>query len=1330
MNEDIKQLIQELKKAGVETKVFEDALNAAGTNTQKLQELFKTLSTTVRNLRSEAKGLSGEFGEMRENLSAALAEMVKTQSVVKKAVNAYKGLSGIVTQLAQEEEGIYEFSLKQLQSHDKKAKLAFAEMRTNAIRIEQEKGLAGLSDEEFEKQIMHLKINKELSASEEAILRAKRSGFIIEKEALKSIEARRIKEEQVKNSVGLTGSALEGVAGILGKMGFGSLSSEIADITKAIETDMRKAIEQNKTIEVSATFTGKGAEEVVKIYQENQNLIDSNDKQIQQLQEKGELSEEEESILRKLVQEKQKAENTNRDLIEQGKVVVETTYEELSLREKINGLAKGLSKTMDTVAKKLKDPAVLFSFITKSLFKASEHTAKLQKSLGISYSAANGLKNEMNGVALASGSNFITADKLVKTFAALTQEIGMSASVLGNEALIEATYLTEKLHMSAGEAAQLVSMAALQGKSAKNVNKELGKQLSTFNKQNKTMFSLKDIMSDVANASKATVLTLGKSPQKIAAAAAEARKLGTNLAGVEKIADSLLDFESSIEKEMEAQLITGKNLNLARAREAALVGDLETVAKEVGKQEAIREAFATNNVIAQKAAADALGISREELAKMTYQQELARLGAENFKKEYGEVAYENLKAQSAQDKFNDLLTKVQDILANVLSAFSPIIDAVAWLASKPFVAPILAAGVAVKALGGSFGGVIKSAGALYGSLGKVKDKIIEAFASKNLGGFSDALGGVKDKAKAAGQKIIGTFQEGKDKGVTGMVKDKISGSGDKAKEALSSTGDKTKDLSDKTKNVKPGKGLKQLLTNLGDGLRSLGNKFGDVLRGIAALGLASIAIVGPLAGAMLIIKDVPATAMLAFAASIGVLGGSLALVGKQASNVMKGGIALAAVGVGILAAATGFSLLDGVDPASVIAVTGSLVTLGIAAALLGSLAGNIMTGALAIGVLGLAMVPAAFALSLLEGVNVSSIIAFSVALPLLGLAAAGLGFLAPFIMAGAGALAVLGAAMIPAAVAFNIMAKADLEKISKGLTAIGAVGPQLALAGAGMIGLAAGAGILALASPGLILASGALALLGIASNLVAKANLENISKGLTAIGSVGPQLALAGAGMVYLAAGAGILALASPALILASGALTLLGIASNLVANANFENIANQLTQLGGIGPGLVTAAGGLFAIAGGLTAFAFAMAGASAISGLTSLLGGGIMGDLEALAAMSEPLAQVGISLTQIAAGLSGIALALSTLETAKLDELKDLVITTAFAAPMVAATGAITDLISGLSGGGKDENSGNAELVAKIDELIAAVKEGGDVYIDGNKAGESLMLASVKSS
>jgi low affinity Fe/Cu permease len=122
-------------------------------------------------------------------------------------------------------------------------------------------------------------------------------------------------------------------------------------------------------------------------------------------------------------------------------------------------------------------------------------------------------------------------------------------------------------------------------------------------------------------------------------------------------------------------------------------------------------------------------------------------------------------------------------------------------------------------------------------------------------------------------------------------------------------------------------------------------------------------------------------------------------------------------------------------------------------------------------------------------------------------------------------------------------------------------------------------------------------------------------------------------------------------------------------------------------------------------------------------------MGDLQALAAMAEPLSGVATSLTAIASGLAGIALALSTLETEKINELKGLVMTTAFAAPMVAASGAITELITGITGGG-DQQSSNAALEAKLDELIAAVREGGDVFIDGNKAGNAMLLSSYKSS
>ena len=85
-------------------------------------------------------------------------------------------------------------------------------------------------------------------------------------------------------------------------------------------------------------------------------------------------------------------------------------------------------------------------------------------------------------------------------------------------------------------------------------------------------------------------------------------------------------------------------------------------------------------------------------------------------------------------------------------------------------------------------------------------------------------------------------------------------------------------------------------------------------------------------------------------------------------------------------------------------------------------------------------------------------------------------------------------------------------------------------------------------------------------------------------------------------------------------------------------------------------------------------------------------------------------------------------TLKTDVSVKVQGLILTTAFAAPMVAASGAITSLINGITGGG--EESSDSAVAEKLDLILAAIKEGGDVIIDGNKVGESLMLASVKSS
>jgi len=113
-------------------------------------------------------------------------------------------------------------------------------------------------------------------------------------------------------------------------------------------------------------------------------------------------------------------------------------------------------------------------------------------------------------------------------------------------------------------------------------------------------------------------------------AALAAKKLGLNLSNVVSIADSLLDFESSIEKQMEASMLLGRDINLDKARELALNNDLEGAMEEVVKQVGSEAEFNELNRIQRKALAESVGVNVEELSRMVRNQgkgEAARVGS-------------------------------------------------------------------------------------------------------------------------------------------------------------------------------------------------------------------------------------------------------------------------------------------------------------------------------------------------------------------------------------------------------------------------------------------------------------------------------------------------------------------------------------------------------------------------------------------------------------------------------------------------------------------------------------------------------------------------------
>jgi len=101
-----------------------------------------------------------------------------------------------------------------------------------------------------------------------------------------------------------------------------------------------------------------------------------------------------------------------------------------------------------------------------------------------------------------------------------------------------------------------------------------------------------------------------------AQAAIEAAKIGTNLSAVLGAADKLLDFESSLTAEFEAQVITGKSFNLEKARQLALNNEIGALAQELQAQVGSLGDIQAMNVLERRSLAQAIGVSTNDLMKI------------------------------------------------------------------------------------------------------------------------------------------------------------------------------------------------------------------------------------------------------------------------------------------------------------------------------------------------------------------------------------------------------------------------------------------------------------------------------------------------------------------------------------------------------------------------------------------------------------------------------------------------------------------------------------------------------------------------------------------
>jgi hypothetical protein len=370
---------------------------------------------------------------------------------------------------------------------------------------------------------------------------------------------------------------------------------------------------------------------------------------------------------------------------------------------------EGISALGSEIMRVVKNPLFLFlvgitiiGAAIKALIKAAiefdKQITQVANNLGIAKDASLGILNNFrqisqNNQTFVEGLDraFLSVKNQSVALAELQETLGTNA-MLTNERIQSEILMTKQMKMSKEEAAGIQKISLISGKSAQDI-------LQNAISQNKTAISYRKIISDISKINSEISVMYKNNPDLIAKAVIEANKLGLSLEQTQQISKSLLDFETSIAGELEAELLTGKRLNFEKARALALDGKSVEAAQELLGQMGGLEGLTKLNVIQRDRLANSIGQSAEQLTAAAREQEvLNKLGFENRqaleeqyellrsrndqagisalmeqarKKEGGEVLLQDIARVNLQERFQETLERIKQVFTEI--AAGPII---------------------------------------------------------------------------------------------------------------------------------------------------------------------------------------------------------------------------------------------------------------------------------------------------------------------------------------------------------------------------------------------------------------------------------------------------------------------------------------------------------------------------------------------------------------------------------------------------------------------------------------------------------------------------------
>ena len=533
------------------------------------------------------------------------------------------------------------------------------------------------------------------------------------------------------------------------------------------------------------------------------------------------------------------------------------------------------------------------------------------------------------------------------------------------------------------------------------------------------------VMKEVAKPSAEVRSLIRGSVDSLIKGAIEAKRLGTSLEAVGKAAAGMLDFQTSINDEMEASVLFGKDVNLQKARELAYAGDLENLAKEQSRL--LQEAGDVSKMdyFQRMGIAKALGMTVEEMDKMNAkQQELNQLRLEDpetYEKLTAKQKVMDKTKESLSDKYkkellsqqlasqqekitasiNQIMVEISEILLPILNGLMPIVSILLKI-SGIMVTLVLAPFKEFYNLVSKIWNYFAPGVDLFKLIADQLDRFSSFLKSDDIGRWGAGLAGLVILAVATFGSTTWTtvlvnaitwpFKlafMGINKLMGNKIKDVVKTATDAAKSAASSASSAVQNV---TSNV-GGKGVAPATAGPTSGGAGGGNKFMDTVKGIKpaqllSLGVAMLAF----AGAMYILAKAGqefnsvdwsslgkmAAAAVVMGVTLGVLATVMAplqpILWPLVGVMLAFGAAMLAVGYSTKLFGEGFALMNNLDLLKIgmglYTLSGAVLAFGASMAgggMLSFLGGGMMLQLVALAAISPALNNASMALSSIGG---------------------------------------------------------------------------------------------------------------------------------------------------------------------------------------------------------------------------------------------------------------------------------------------------------------------------------------------------------------------------